>query len=440
MNRSPIGFLVLGLSFFVAIGCDTTSSSSGSGSGGSSDGGTVNADAGGGGSDGGSVDAGGGGSPDGGTDGGMAADCEGLSPGALPARVSYQATYSSSSSPNFCQLPIGEGAGFVALQTRDGFHPSWTILSPAGTKTGSFGVWQGQAWPDPSGFIGYGGSSTEQVVVVTAYDTTGRAVGSSQVHGDAIFASDPSGGLFAVGHIANAPAGTGQPPSSPVAIMFNADGSVRWGPTPLASGNAAVFGAGVDLLGRAVAIVDGGSGSIEAIWFDKNGAPATGVFQILSSFQPGPSTWFETSPLLGGGLALRRMDAPSSGPFEELRSSQWLLLLPSGVASTQPAPDWLTQRPDTNMQLARSGHAYAFSPWATQASTCDQQVEIVSPAGNSCGKADFPVDGNSCQTRELRLGLDGTVMQMLPASREQNQPPGSPVFTCTLRYWPAALK
>ena len=38
----------------------------------------------------------------------------------------------------------------------------------------------------------------------------------------------------------------------------------------------------------------------------------------------------------------------------------------------------------------------------------------------------------------LRLG--GERRQMLPADREQNDPPGSTVYTCTLRFWPAALR
>jgi hypothetical protein len=91
------------------------------------------------------------------------------------------------------------------------------------------------------------------------------------------------------------------------------------------------------------------------------------------------------------------------------------------------------------MELARTGRAYAFLPWSADAAPCDQSVEMVSPGGNSCGKADFAIDGNACQTRDLRLAGDGTVMQMLPASREHFAPGSSVATTCTLRLWPAAL-
>ena len=214
---------------------------------------------------------------------------------------------------------------------------------------------------------------------------------------------------------------------------------MRSGPTPLNLGNPTVFGAGVDLLGRAIVIFSGGSaGAVEGVWIDTNGMVKGGVFTIFSNFQPGVSTWFETSPLIGGGLALRRMDAPAGG-LDNRRTSQWLAVLPSGEMRTDPVPDWLAQRPNTNMALARNRLAYAFLPWTADLSSCNQQVEVTAPSGVSCGKVDFPVDGNACHGRELRLGLDGTVMQMLPSDRETTRP-GTVVSTCTLRYWPAALR
>jgi hypothetical protein len=408
----------------------------GDGSGGSDGGG---GSSGGGGSGGGGGGSGGGGAPDAGP---SADDCTGLMPGSMPAAISHVETYSSASDPNFCQLPVGDGTGSVALETLNGGHPTWIVFSSSGQRLGSFNEWHGQAWGDPSGFIAYGGSSTNQTVIVASHDSSGPQTGSTEVTGNGTFAPDPSGGLFAAGRFA---LGSSAPPanSAPVIFMFNADGTRRYGPVPLGS-SAAVFGQGVDLSGRAVVILDGssqfGAGSIAAIWFDAKGVPLTGVFQILSGFQPGVSTWFETSPLLEGNLALRRMDAPSNAFSEERRTSQWLLVLPSGTARADPAPDWLKQRPDTHLELSRSRQAYAFLPWAADAPACSQRVEVVSPTGRSCGNLEFGVDGNACRTRELRLGIDGTVMQMLPADRERNEPSGSPVYTCTLRYWPAALR
>ncbi|HEY6908425.1 MAG TPA: hypothetical protein VI356_03580 [Myxococcales bacterium] len=427
------------------VACGNTGGGSGAGGGAppGAGGGGNGADAGGGA---GAPDAGGigGGAPDAGAGapdaggGGTASDCNGLAPGALPAMVTHQTTDSTASSPNFCALPIGDGRGDVAFNTRSGGHPSWTILSPAGDTEGRFGFFHGDAFPTPIGFIGFGGSSTQQTDVVAAFDPSGKRTGETGVNGTATYAADPRGGLLAVGHF-NPGSAPSQPPANAAIEMFNVDASIRWGPVALGS-NAPVFGAGIDLLGHTLVILSGGPGVVNGIWFDEHGAPMTAFFPLVEGFQPGPSTWFETSPLIGSGLALRRMDAPSPSATEERRTSSWMGVVPSGTPRLDPPPAWLGQRPNTNMQLVRAGGAYAFFPWAADVPSCDQQVEVVSPAGNSCGKLDFPVDANACTTRELRLGLDGTVAQMLPQSREQNTPPGSPVRTCTLRFWPAALR
>lgn len=79
-------------------------------------------------------------------------------------------------------------------------------------------------------------------------------------------------------------------------------------------------------------------------------------------------------------------------------------------------------------------------PWAALVPACDQQVEIVSPSGDSCGRIDLPLDQSPCITRDVRLGLDGTILQMLPRSREPFDPPASGVRDCTVSFWPAALK
>src|SRR5262249_28412951 len=132
-------------------------------------------------------------------------------------------------------------------------------------------------------------------------------------------------------------------------------------------------------------------------------------------------------------------DAKTAPTGNALLSGQWVAILPSGQPQSQTPPEFLTQRPDTDLALARGGKAYAMLPFGAQLAACTQQVEVLTPSGSSCRQLDFPIDANACISRDLRMGLDGTVMQMLPSEREPNDPPGSTNFGCTLRYFPAAL-
>ncbi|MCA1829071.1 MAG: hypothetical protein LC689_19275 [Myxococcales bacterium] len=362
-------------------------------------------------------------------------------PGPLPAMAQYQTTYDVGMPHGVCLLPIGEGHGNVALETSAMGHPTWTVLDKSGQKMGAFGAQRGEAWPDETGFIMYAGVSPfgpnpgTQMTEVDAWNPTGTAkMGGTAVTGSAIFAPNPVSGLLAVGHFA---LGSASPPQRQMAIMFTEFGAIGWGPVVLLA-EATVFGLGTDLLGRSLIILDGGSGNVDAIWLDDQGRTSVPQFRLLSRFQAGASTWFETSPLIGGGLAIRRMDAIPSLAFSEVRSSEWLLLLASNSNDPQPAPDWLKQRPNTDLQIMPSRRAYETVPWAAEVSSCNQQIEVLSPTGNSCGRLDFSVDREACTTRPLRVGQDGTVMQMLPASREPHPLPS--VYGCTLRFWPAALR
>lgn len=378
---------------------------------------------------GGSGGGGGGGGPDAGT---VASDCDGLVPAALPTQVSYSVAYPPYAF-GYCGLPIGDGNGVIGLEVSQNGHPNWDLVSPSGVKQGSLGAWHGAFWDQPAGFEGYGGSSVDQTVTVWSFDDMGRQRGATGITGSGIYAPDPNGGLLAVGRFTR---GTGAGPFPQQAWMFNADGTLRWGPTAVTQ--SAVFGAGVDLLDHTVIISDGGSGNIMAQWFDANGVAMTDPFVIIRNFVAGRNTWFETAPLIGNSLALRRVDLPDS--TSERRTSEWLAILPSGVSRVEAAlPDWLSSHPNTQLQLIHSRRAYALVPEAQNMSPCAQSVDVISSTGQSCGQVSFTVDGNACMTRELRMAQDGTVMQMLPSDREHDVTPAG-VRSCTMHFWPGALR
>ena len=91
------------------------------------------------------------------------------------------------------------------------------------------------------------------------------------------------------------------------------------------------------------------------------------------------------------------------------------------------------------MTLVDGRRAYAFTPTAQDVAACAQKVDVVSPGGNSCGTLTFTIDGNACTTRELRVGRDGSVLQMLPYDRETVLTSAG-ARTCTLRFWPSVLR
>src|SRR5207237_7481019 len=125
----------------------------------------------------------------------------------------------------------------------------------------------------------------------------------------------------------------------------------------------AVFGLGLDQQNRALVITDGGNGAaITAQWFDAQGTALTGEFVLIASFTAGQNTWFETAALIGGGIAVRRVDQQNDADGRAYQTSQWLVTVAPGAASAQAAPQWLASRSNTRMQLARGGKAYAFLP------------------------------------------------------------------------------
>jgi hypothetical protein len=442
----PIGRLLgLVVGCCVAAGCSTTSPGGGSGSSGTPDAGGSGspadaggaADAGGGGtsSDGGgapdagtTADAGtGGGATDGGT---AASDCDGVAPPSIGTLKTWSETFDGINGQ--C------GLGTIAqMKTEMAAHPSWTFIdSSTGTDRATYGVWHGDLWPVPyspgigSDFYGYvdEGAQNFHLAGVSASNGSSHATTPSMhLYADEhVDATDPNGGMVVVGAIA-LPDGAYQPNRRRVMTQ-----QPRVGPRDLPR-DVPVFGVGADLEFRILVIQAGDcSGCISGQWFDGDRQPMGDGFTLLTGFAPGPSTWFETAPLIGGGLAIRRVDGPQY-PYR----STWLVTVASGSTSPQPAPDWLRSRPNTNLALARGGTAYAVLPNGAAGGTCSQRLELVSPSGNACAHWDLGIAAGGCTTSELRLGMDGTILQHTPTELERN-PNGRPQ-SCTLRYWPAAL-
>jgi hypothetical protein len=136
--------------------------------------------------------------------------------------------------------------------------------------------------------------------------------------------------------------------------------------------------AAADLLVRSLVITDGapafGVGNISAQWFDKDGASLAGEFVLLTNFDAGGSTWFETTPLIEGGLLVRRMDGKSHAIA--------VAVVESGTKTVTPPPNWMVSRRDARLQITRGGKAYAVLPLGASGVSCTQRVEGRRPRWN----------------------------------------------------------
>jgi len=379
----------------------------------------------------------GGGGGGGGTDGGTTvSDCDGLAPSSIGSMQTWSTIFDGINGQ--CGLAIASGTGIIAqLKTDMAAHPMWFLIDArTGNNLGTYGVFHGDLWPAPQTTNTFGndffsyvdeGAFNFHFASVSGTDGSSRAsTPSFHLYADEhANAGDPNGGEITAGAIALP---DGRPNRRRVMTQ-----QPRVGPRDLPR-DAPVFGLGADLDFRILVIQPGDcSGCIAGQWFDGDRNTMGGSFTLLTGFVPGPSTWFETAPLIGGGLAIRRVD----GPDQPYRSA-WLVTVGSGSMSPQPAPDWLASRPNTNLALARGGKAYAILPNGAANSACTQRLELVSPSGNTCAHWDLDIASGNCATSELHLGMDGTILQHTPTELERN-PFGRPQ-SCTLRYWPDALR
>jgi len=381
-----------------------------------------------------------------GDSGASPAPCSGIAPPADTTMMQYVVPHGDR-----CRSGTGDGVGTLAfpvlynLVNSHGFGLDFVTSSGVLLRNSAPGAYL-DPLPQPAGFAaatGPGYLGPRNIVGLLRWDSGGNDVPGSYRYGDHLAsAAAPAGGILVAGNLSTTQSG----PTEHVAEMFTGGATpfaVKWGPRKLDS-SGTVFGAGVDLLGRSLVITDGtskyGQGTISGQWFDRDGTPLTGEFVLVSGFTPGKSTWFETSTLIGGGLLVRRMDvvytpAPDAG-YHALA----LVVVSSGATRVDPAPEWIVSRRDVRLQIARGGQAYAALPLGASNVACTQRLELLAPDGTSCGARDYQIAAGTCSTGDLTLGLDGTVIQQLPASMESERSWYDGSHTCTWRWWAGAVR
>jgi hypothetical protein len=326
---------------------------------------------------------------------------------------------------------MGDGLSTLGLQTLG--SPRGVTLSfvdaangrVKNTTGGNYQNWaQGGFTQQPDGFTGVFRSQLTPVVTSIHYwNHDGIYIQAGQaMQGTPAFTGMPMGGVLVAGDFN----------SKHQAAMFGRGGTdLAWGHDLAAKG--AVFGLGGDAQNLAIVITDGGPGTISAQWFDTRGTPLTGEFVILTNFQAGANTWFETAPLAGGGVAVRRVDQQNDSSGRPYQTAQWLVLVGSGQASAQAAPPWLASRNNTQLSITRSGRGYALLPMGGPDADCAQKIEVLAADGASCGSFDASAGAGRCRTENIGLGRDDTPIQLLPSTMTQPN-------TCAWRWWPGALR
>jgi hypothetical protein len=352
--------------------------------------------------------------------------CVGLSPGSqAPQAVSIY-------SPAACAPGLGDATGTLGLQALNSPRGVTLHIVDGSTQqqksfTSNWDNAGGSFTQQPSGFTGV--MKYADVSSLHYFNRDGSYVSASwAIYGKLAFMASPAGGVLLAGDFS----WYSDAPRRHQAWFFGRNqGSTYLSWSHDLASPGAVFGLGCDLSNSCLVITDGGSGNISGQWFDSTGTALTGEFSLLSGFQAASDTWFETAPLIGGGVAVRRVDQADSGrPFQR---AAWLVTLGAGKVDAQPAPQWMKDRPNTQLAVARSGKAYAVLPMGAPDADCAQKVEVMAPDGTSCGSFDIGIASGKCRTENVSLSLDGTPIQLMP--RELSQP-----YTCSYRSWLHALQ
>lgn len=366
-----------------------------------------------------------------------APQCAGLGPESPKPPLS--ATVGGPNEPT-CGSAIGDANGTIGLQTTDFVHTGSHAIflhfmdgdsgreknfTGRNGSNGSFGGWV----PQPDGFIAVynSGRLAGSYLSLEYWNGEGKHIrSSSSIWGDTVTKDVPKGGILVSGTFS----WTKEIGKKRQVWMFTQDLSLQW--THDLASQGAIFGLGCDWNSRCLIITDGGSGAISAQWFEANGAALTGEFSLIKGFKAGPNTWFETSSLIGGGVAVRRVDQQDDSSGRPYRTAEWLLTVGPSGPTVQDAPQWLKGRRNTNFGIARGGKAYAFLPMGAPNADCAQKIEVLAPDGTSCGSLDATIASGLCRTEDVVLSLGGTPIQRMPEGQQQD--------TCSYRWWKDALR
>jgi hypothetical protein len=312
----------------------------------------------------------------------------------------------------------GEGNVLVFSENSNAMHQSLvTVLSPEGVQVGTYQGIRFQPVGQRSGFIGLNVVSVAYPYVSVLSHTGAELLRTqSTLATDVESAENPTGGL--VVRVDDA------------VTSYDATGHMRWSASvPLKAFTSTALG--VDARGHTLLLSDGaehfGDKTVEGRWIDAEGHVGE-PFLALNR----PMGWFELVPRVEGGLFLQAQVVDS----ENRSAWTWLAEFGSLEPASHPAPEWLARRPDTRLHWVHGGRGYAVMPVSGSSSPeCRRDIEVVTPSGDSCGTVRFTGADTACNTTDVWMGYDGTVIQSLPGTCDDIGH-----CTCDWKWWPAYFR
>lgn len=324
-----------------------------------------------------------------------------------------------------CLPGTSDGKGDLALGIFSTLFDAarWTAFTPEGLPRDTFNGGVGNLlMPQKSGFHLASMAFGSHLLRLQTLSRTGAPLGSRVLVDQSPLATswnaaeDPRGGSV----VAWVRFGAVPGPWQVVVQRFHSSGEPRTPPLTVREGTGPLpllVDVGADTQGRVLVLWKEDSGGLRGRWVRRNGT-FTSEFPVLATLvSPIPQVIGQQlkllSPLMGGGFALKQ-------------GEDWVAVIRSKTTSVEPAPGWLVARPGTELVIIRCGHGYALlSPGTFSAG--GSRVEVLAPAGNSCGDVPLPDPGT---LHEVRVGRDGTVIAQVPESEDN---------VCTYRYWPRLL-
>ena len=190
-----------------------------------------------------------------------------------------------------------------------------------------------------------------------------------------------------------------------------------------------LYALGVDRTGQVLLLFDGAGrfagASVAGLWITHEGQRGSIFSAIDRKFA---DTILVVAPRVGSGLFVQER-SPLGG--------NWVRQIDSLATSGAPPPSWLAERGGWVVHFAHNGTTYAMTPRSDVDSSPGPncRLDVIAASGKTCGTVTFTDPSGSCESGNLEVGYDGTLVQLLASSTSGCHRD----CACTWRWWSGYL-